>query len=161
MASGIEHDRLILQTAPVVAIIGAGVTQKWNLPLYTPAILTAAHLFGGFYLSPDLDTPSRPFYRWGIFRCIWLPYQKMIRHRSAWSHSPILGTAIRLLYLGAIASGIFQACGLLPEILSILKWNGVECWTIVIGIELSAIVHLQADKILLKSTVKLLKGKGK
>jgi uncharacterized metal-binding protein len=30
---------------------------------------------------------------------LWRPYQKAIKHRSIWSHGPILGTIGRILYL--------------------------------------------------------------
>jgi uncharacterized metal-binding protein len=31
---------------------------------------------------------------------MWRPYQKAIKHRSIWSHGPIIGTIGRILYLG-------------------------------------------------------------
>jgi uncharacterized metal-binding protein len=52
-------------------------------------------------LSPDLDLPSRPFKRWGWLRWIWIPYQKVTRHRSIFSHGPIVGTTLRVIYLGS------------------------------------------------------------
>ncbi len=31
---------------------------------------------------------------------MWKPYQKAIKHRSIWSHGPLIGTIGRILYLG-------------------------------------------------------------
>ncbi|MHC5830118.1 MAG: metal-binding protein, partial [Nostoc sp.] len=33
---------------------------------------------------------------------IWLPYQKSLRHRSFLSHGPIIGTILRVIYLGCL-----------------------------------------------------------
>ena len=66
------------------------------------------YLFATFYLSPDLDLPqSRPFQRWGIFKLIWLPYTKF-KHRSFFTHFPIISSLIRILYIGLILFGIIN-----------------------------------------------------
>ena len=75
--------------------------------LTTPAILTPYPLIPlgitlGLWLSPDLDTKSDPYNRWGIIKLIWWPYQKLYNHRSPWTHLPILSTTIRLLYISPI-----------------------------------------------------------
>jgi uncharacterized metal-binding protein len=51
--------------------------------------------------GPDLDVYSRQYRRWGMLRWIWIPYQRGMRHRSFWSHGPVVGTAVRILYLSA------------------------------------------------------------
>lgn len=53
------------------------------------------------FLSPDLDLYSRVYLRWGLLRWIWLPYQKLIHHRSWISHSGPISATIKLIYLGA------------------------------------------------------------
>ena len=50
-------------------------------------------------LGPDLDIHSIQYRRWGPLRWIWLPYQKALKHRSQLSHGPIIGTAVRVMYL--------------------------------------------------------------
>ena len=65
-----------------------------------------AFLVGGLWLSPDLDTRSNPTRRWGPLRLLWWPYRRLLRHRSLLSHSPLLGTAGRLLYLLALVLGL-------------------------------------------------------
>ena len=66
-----------------------------------PTGLTAglAFLVGGLWLSPDLDTRSRPSQRWGWLSGLWWPYRRLVRHRGWLSHTPLLGSASRLLLL--------------------------------------------------------------
>ncbi len=99
MPSGKTHDRLTLWLlAPVFLLclmvlkLGAGVA----------IIVTVGFWFGSIYLSPDLDTRSRAFYRWSIFRFIWWPYQWLVKHRSRWSHGIFTGTFFRLAYFSAV-----------------------------------------------------------
>jgi uncharacterized metal-binding protein len=50
--------------------------------------------------GPDLDIYSVQYQRWGWLKGIWLPYRRMLRHRSCLSHGLIIGTLLRLVYLG-------------------------------------------------------------
>src|ERR671932_924179 len=93
MASGKNHDRSIHFASPLVLVIGYWQFGELGI------IAGASHLLGGLYLSPDLDLKSLPWKRWGVLRFIWLPYQK-IPHRHWLSHTPIVGSVGRLLYLG-------------------------------------------------------------
>jgi uncharacterized metal-binding protein len=53
-------------------------------------------------LSPDMDLfNSKSMGGWGWLRVFWLPYSKLAKHRDR-LHVPILGTAVRWLYVGAI-----------------------------------------------------------
>lgn len=99
MSSGKTHDTLtILLLTPVLLWSLLVLKLEW----ITAIIVTAGFGFGGIYLSPDLDTRSRPFYRWGLFRFIWWPYQWMVRHRSRWSHGIFTGTLFRLTYFSSV-----------------------------------------------------------
>lgn len=95
MPSGSTHDRITLWSLPVVTALSAVLTKSGNLTL----LVSGGFLFSGLVLSPDLDLHSRPFKRWGWLRWIWIPYQKVMRHRSIFSHGPIIGTTLRVLYL--------------------------------------------------------------
>jgi uncharacterized metal-binding protein len=95
MPSGGTHDRITLWSLPVVAGLGYAQTQNGNLTL----LLAGGFLFGGLMFGPDLDIYSRQYQRWGPLRWIWIPYQKSLRHRSFFSHGPIVGTVLRSLYL--------------------------------------------------------------
>jgi uncharacterized metal-binding protein len=94
MASGRAHDRATLLLALPFGLL-------WGPLLGAAGILIAslAFLFGGLWLSPDLDTLSRATARWGPLRPLWWPYRRLLRHRSPLSHSPLLGSAGRLAYL--------------------------------------------------------------
>ena len=79
----------------------------------------------GIILSPDLDIPNRTrseylVYRYmgkilgGVWFVLWWPYGKLIPHRSPLSHMPILGTALRMVYMYLVGSIVmFSVSGLL------------------------------------------------
>ena len=67
-------------------------------------------LFSGLALSPDLDLHSTPYRRWGLFRFLWWPYQKLIPHRSPVSHSPFIGPVVRIAYFLFLLWGLFRVC---------------------------------------------------
>lgn len=110
MPSGATHDRITLWISPLVAGLTWVLTQSDRLTLIT----VGTFLAGGLLLSPDLDIRSRPYKRWGWLRWLWLPYQKSIRHRSWLSHGWIIGTLLRLVYLGFWISlfGLFLLVGM-------------------------------------------------
>jgi uncharacterized metal-binding protein len=101
MASGRAHDRATWLLALPFGLL-------WWPWLGNTGVAAAglAFLLGGLWLSPDLDTRSNPTRRWGPLRLLWWPYRRLLRHRSLLSHSPLLGTAGRLLYLAALLAGI-------------------------------------------------------
>jgi uncharacterized metal-binding protein len=124
-------------------------------------IATASYYLAGMYLSPDLDLVSRPYKRWGFLQWLWLPYQRLIpRHRHWLSHGPVIGSAVRLLYLAAWLSPIWVLFPVLHQI----QWSGVTAPNVaafLVGVELSALNHLLLDGLLIplpKSVKRRLKG---
>ncbi len=104
MPSGKFHDVVTLLLTP--AAFGAGIAAFGTLPLAATA--AAAFAFGGFMFGPDLDTVSKQYSRWGIFRFFWLPYRKFFSHRSRWSHGLIFGSLLRSIYfIGVITLAAF------------------------------------------------------
>lgn len=95
MPSGTTHDRITLWTLPWISSITHVVTKNSDVTL----LVSGGFLFSGLMFGPDLDIRSIQFKRWGLLRIIWTPYQKVLHHRSLFSHGPILGTCIRVLYL--------------------------------------------------------------
>ncbi len=94
MPSGKTHDAItFLLAAPVAAIAYVLTTD-----IAFTAIAAAAFLFGGLMFGPDLDTQSKPYSRWGIFRVVWFPYRSVFKHRSRWSHGLVFGTLFRVVY---------------------------------------------------------------
>ena len=86
MPSGKVHDRITVVAAAVSA--PAWATAAWASPGISPAAkdwtvgaaLVVSLLFSGLLLSPDLDLDSSIYKRWGPFRFIWWPYQKLMPH---------------------------------------------------------------------------------
>ncbi|MEH2358701.1 metal-binding protein [Nostoc sp.] len=98
MPSGRTHDRITMYALPFVVGVTFWQTRSSNATL----LVAGGFLFGGLMFGPDLDIYSVQFQRWGFLRWIWLPYQKSLRHRSFLSHGPIIGTILRVLYLGCL-----------------------------------------------------------
>jgi len=156
MPSGRTHDRITLWTLPLVA--GATLLSTGSSTL--TLIVAGGYLFGGLMFGPDLDIHSVQFKRWGWFRWLWIPYQGSVPHRSPLSHSPITGTALRILYLLALM-GFLSGVGLalLNQIWQLgwtwdeifgqmgrsLSRHWVEWLVLVLGIELGALSHCLAD----------------
>lgn len=113
-----------------------------------------AFLVGGLWLSPDLDTRSNPTRRWGPLRLLWWPYRRLLRHRSLLSHSPLLGTAGRLLYLAALVLVVCLLAAPLgaPSPAELLTWleglwrqqRGLSL-ALLAGVEASSWLHLIQD----------------
>lgn len=98
MPKGKTHDQ--------IAIISSGPLFFTYLyissSLWISSVFIISFLFGSFMLSPDLDTRSKSYFRWGILRFIWLPYNIVFKHRSKLTHGLILSPLIRLIYLMGI-----------------------------------------------------------
>ena len=101
LASGASHDRATW----LLALPFGALWWPW-LGLSGAALASGSFLAGGLLLSPDLDTRSNATRRWGPLRLLWWPYRHWLSHRSLLSHSPLLGTAGRLLYLAAVGLGL-------------------------------------------------------
>lgn len=94
MPSGKTHDVItFLLTVPAFAATYA-VTKSAS----TSIAMAAAFVFGGVMFGPDLDTVSRQYSRWSIFRFIWFPYRNFFKHRSRFSHGLIFGALGRVVY---------------------------------------------------------------
>jgi uncharacterized metal-binding protein len=122
--------------------------------------VSGGFLVSGLIFGPDLDLYSFHYKRWGIFRYLWRPYQKTIKHRSIWSHGPIVGTIGRILYLGlwlglfgllwlGIAQLIWGKAYTGQQLLAICKHSFDRDRAIYIalfcGLELGAMSHYLSD----------------
>ncbi|HEY9663566.1 MAG TPA: metal-binding protein [Allocoleopsis sp.] len=169
MPSGRTHDRITLWFLPLVAGSTLAVTHHSTLTLW----VCAGFLWGGLMLGPDLDTFSLHYRRWGWLRWIWLPYRNSMRHRSPWSHSPIMGTTVRVIYLMAWLSCLsLIGVATLNEITHMgLSWVELfgfwgQLWhrysresiALFVGLELGAFSHYTADWLV--SSHKRVKSKG-
>lgn len=157
MPSGATHDRVTLWTLPLVTGVAFGLTRNGELTL----LLSGGYLFSGLMLSPDLDLHSLPYKRWGWLRWIWRPYQKMLTHRSVLSHGLLIGTMLRVLYLGVwIAIASFLILGV-TQLFRDVPWNWEAFWQAMkrsllqyrwewfaffLGLELGAATHVFCDR---------------
>lgn len=147
MPSGRAHSLATLTTAAALslAVPAALHAGRPEIAAVVPGCLA------GLLLTPDLDLGaniSREHVRrfmglsgglfawvWALF---WMPYARIVRHRSLLSHGLLIGTALRLAYLFAL-SGLFVA----------LPWlvRQPAFWWGVGGLALADGVHVVMDRI--------------
>lgn len=131
MPSGKTHDAVtFLFVAPTLAATWIFTS---NIPV--ALIVTFGFLFGGLMFGPDLDTVSKQYSRWSIFRILWFPYQVFFKHRSRWSHGLIFGTFLRVVYFVGVLTLLAFLCsyvymsisgGELPSLFAFTKsWQRV------------------------------------
>ena len=130
MADGVVHATDSLALSPVAAGIAYAATGQWEL-----AGLASAGCIAGVFLTPDLDMPRGGW----LWRALWWLYQAKIPHRSRWSHLPILGTAVRLAYLFAVA--VLVACIFGAPMPKSYDWLSPIFW----GLVLSDTAHALRD----------------
>ena len=114
MPSGRVHD-LVTVVLAVPTSIGAFV---WFKDAWPAAVVTAAFLFGGMVFGPDLDTKSRQYSRWGIFRILWMPYRMFFKHRSRFTHGLMFGSLFRVIYFIGVVTLVMYVIS--------LAWTGIS-----------------------------------
>ena len=145
MPNGKQHDRITHITAPIigVGVFGVLTNIKNGVDLMSALILTlilmSAYYFSSLMFNGDLDTNSRPYNRWWLFKMLWVPYQVMFKHRSFWTHGIIVGTVVRLLYLSPLIVLIFVTFN--------LSINWFYIIPLLVGLELGNTVHTVSDAI--------------
>lgn len=106
MPSGKTHDAITF----LLAFPAFAVTYAVTRDVSVSAIIFVAFVFGGLMFGPDLDTVSKQYSRWFVFRFLWFPYRHFFKHRSRFSHGLILGALIRVIYfLGVVTLVVFIA----------------------------------------------------
>lgn len=135
MPSGKTHD-LITLTLAIPAFAGA---YSVSGGLAFAAVTAVAFVFGGLMFGPDLDTVSRQYSRWLMFRFIWFPYRRFFKHRSRFSHGLIFGALGRVVYfMGVLTLTAFLAAtvyvsysgGKLPHLVDFARiWETIGAFT--------------------------------
>ena len=135
MPSGKTHDAITF----LLAVPAFAVTYAVTRSVFPSATVFLAFVFGGLMFGPDLDTVSRQYSRWFIFRFLWFPYRQFFKHRSRFSHGLIFGALIRVVYfmgvltLAVLIAAYFYAIysgGKLPSFADIvLVWRPVGDFT--------------------------------
>src|SRR5580765_6344741 len=106
MPSGKTHDAITFLLAIPAFAVSYSVTRSMT----ASAVAFVAFVFGGLMFGPDLDTVSKQYSRWFIFRFLWFPYRHFFKHRSRFSHGLIFGALIRVVYfLGTVTLLVFTA----------------------------------------------------
>jgi uncharacterized metal-binding protein len=160
MPSGITHDRITLWSLPWITFGTYILTRHGEATL----LLSGGFLFSGLMFGPDLDIYSLQYKRWGILRCIWQPYRRLCRHRSIYSHGPILGTLLRVFYLSIIIAFWAVLFVAIAQLLFGFDWNWQEftqqklfllrtkyyseTLALFLGLELGAMSHYLSDLII-------------
>lgn len=138
MPSGKFHDKISIIAIPIVL----GIVYYFTQDILNIILLVGSFIFSSFMFNGDLDTISLPYQRWGILKFIWIPYQFMFRHRSFYTHGIIVGTLIRLIYIGIIPISIIWFYYNI-EIINLIDWNYLV--PIFIGLELGSSLHTISD----------------
>jgi uncharacterized metal-binding protein len=149
MASGRQHDR-------ATWVLGLPFALLWWPWLGPSGAISSGlgFLIGGLLLSPDLDTRSNATRRWGVLKLLWWPYRRVLSHRSLFSHSPLLGSSLRLAYLAGVVllvSACLQPMGAPPP--QAVVRLAAQLWqqhtplvlSAGVGIEASSWLHLVQD----------------
>jgi uncharacterized metal-binding protein len=112
------------------------------------AISAVACVAGEVWLTPDLDLGRGcAAYRWWVVLApIWRPYARLVPHRAAWSHWPVLGMALRIAYVGVPVVLGFMVAG---HDLELERWAQAHRSDIVaayLGLETAGTLHWVADR---------------
>lgn len=97
MPGSTTHDIVTTCLLPPVTCI-TWYTYGWQVGV----TCGLAFAFAGYMFNGDLDLLSTPYKRWGPFRGIIWPYLKVMPHRSLFSHGPLIGTAVRMIWLAIV-----------------------------------------------------------
>jgi uncharacterized metal-binding protein len=150
MATGTTHGRITLYLAVITSPIALIATHS-----IIESVAIGLGCLIGLVIDPDLDidhvteSERRMIKLFGplayLWLGLWLPYALIIPHRSFLSHMPILGTAIRLLYLAGWLYLTLYSLDMVDKALVILGSNlGVIMW-LCLGLAISDIGHWIAD----------------
>lgn len=142
----------------IANIYAGGVMVTTTQLVFQNIDLTIAAVIGstvGTVVTPDLDlvVPSNFFSKLPIINffwmCMWWPYKKLVRHRSWVSHSPLVSTILRLLYMWFYFSLFLFAFGGDFNYVYSGIWLNIEfymmlffCWVV------QDLVHLWLDFVL-------------
>jgi uncharacterized metal-binding protein len=140
--------------ATVLLAVSAGYLMYHNGLPFTQTLAVSGGTLAGLLLTPDLDVNqgcvsdqimrrSAGRAAGGLWYIFWLPYSRLIPHRSPLSHFPVLGTTIRLAYVFALPLLLYalaQGTLSLPMLPAWAIWSAG-------GLALADLLHYLLDKI--------------
>jgi len=152
MPDGKTHNRITVAAAPFVGSAAFAISGS-----LTVGLCAVAGCITGIPITPDLDQPRGR----GLWRVIWWPYAKAMKHRERFSHDPVLGWAGRILYLLVLFSPlILFALWLADQAgLPINLTPGPHTFSYLLGLFIANLLHSLADVIV--SELKQAKKKTK
>lgn len=171
MSDGKVHAGVSIGTAAGI-LSGYGLSYLTNDPI--SILIVSAGTLMGVFVGPDLDVDEgnisnyyikKLFYINSWWRVFWRPYRIGFRHRGFFSHSPILSTILRILYIFfplfvmlfkdqdtswfqiAVYSLITQAMSIPLIFLVWFYWSYVDAYGLqfILGLIISDILHLTFD----------------
>ena len=92
-----------------IFIIIAFLMYEWGITsinLKHLLVFSAGYYAGTEFITPDLDTDSTPYKKWGRLKILWLPYKWLFQHGKS-SHNIMYGAIVRIIYVSAIILGIY------------------------------------------------------
>jgi uncharacterized metal-binding protein len=84
--------------AVVLSLYSFGILHLSPIQLFAIGL---GFYIGTEFVTPDLDTDSSAYKRWGRLRILVLPYKWLFKHRQS-SHNIFYGAIVRILYISAI-----------------------------------------------------------
>lgn len=162
MPSGRTHEKINWVFIILLNLVSFFLGYHFSL---MTLLFTFGYIFGTYFLGPDLDTKSRPFYRWKWLRFIWIPYRKSFHHRSFWTHGIIISDIIRIGYLcllylivvygfAILCNGVFSLLPATFGVDSLYVHHAFISWlrthfslviSFIIGIIMASTAHIVAD----------------
>lgn len=133
-----------------ILLVGGGLILRLE-PEYIAAIGLGS--IAGTLITPDYDLdknmPKNVLTKLNPWKWMWYPYRKIAKHRGFISHSPILSTAIRVLYLVLwFAVGCLAAMFLGFDVWPLLNINQTQLifWCFMLGAWMfQDLVHIFLD----------------
>jgi uncharacterized metal-binding protein len=90
----------------IVAVSSVYYSGILHLNLVQLLAVGLGFYIGTEFVTPDLDTNSAAYKRWGRMRILMLPYKWLFKHRQS-SHNIYYGVIVRILYIGAIITAFY------------------------------------------------------
>jgi len=123
---------IILTMFTIVSLIWL---QLCSVPITIHHVTFAiSFIVSSWVLTPDLDTKSKPFYRWSHAKIVWTVFQRVSKHRGI-LHNPIFSPIILCFPLIIVQ----WKSGLNYELVGIFAGITVQIW-----------VHIASDWIVSK-----------
>jgi uncharacterized metal-binding protein len=85
----------------IVAVLSLNSLGIFHLSPIQLIAIGLGFYIGTEFITPDLDTDSSAYKRWGRLRILMLPYKCLFKHRKS-SHNIFSGAIVRIIYITAL-----------------------------------------------------------